>query len=190
MKYLLLLCLIAFCKSSTGQDDFLLLKKRNGFVKERFFSGKKINFRGNDHADHEGYITGIREDTVYYDYYFIRLMPTPTGGIWPDTLQTYHLKYNYKDIVWINYTRNRLRGRRMGTFLQTGGIAMAGIGIFNGLRNHEKGKDLFSGTYLYLAPALYVSGWLLKHTDAKRKVIGKKYTLQYIRLTDRKPVPE
>lgn len=187
MKYLLLLGFLAVCKSPFAQDDFLILKKKNGKVLERYFPGKTIRFSASDYTRQEGYITRIKHDTLFLNYYVIQLMPTKTGGMWPDTAQTYHLAYDYHDIVSIDDSRNSLRSSSMGTFLQTGGIAFAAIGMINGLSRQEKGKKFFSGSYVIAAPVLYLSGWLIKHSSSKKKIIGKKYSLQYVKLSAKQP---
>lgn len=153
----------------------------------RYIPGARISFRATDYADHEGIITRIARDTVFMDYHIIGLKPTRTGGMWPDTLQTYHLAFNYHDILVINYTRTPLRSQVMGNFLQTAGVGMAAIGVINGFRNKEKGKNFFKGPYVISSPVMFFTGWLINRSASKKKFIGKKYSLQYIKLTPTHP---
>ncbi|MBI1341666.1 MAG: hypothetical protein GC171_01895 [Terrimonas sp.] len=185
MRYLTFFFLLLIVQFAPAQVGFLILKKKDGKVIERYYPGKYIRFQGNDLADHEGYVQQIRNDSLFYVYYDIQMRPTVTGGRWPDTIHSYRMQCRIRDIMAINYTRNSFRGRNTGTFLQTAGVAMAAIGIINGLRKQEKGKKIFSGSFVLTAPVLYFAGWIIKHTAAKKKVIGKKYSLQVIRIPER-----
>lgn len=162
-------------------SDFLVIKKGQRTVKS-FFAGSNIVFTTGT-GGYAGQITAVKKDSVYINQYDIRQVPTNLGVYVIDTVATYRLRFNYKEITKI--ARERGKGfdwaASGGTLLEGGGLlTMVGLGTWifakPGTRYHA-GTGLVAGS-----AALAGIGYLILKSNGSFYTIGEKYRLEYLRM--------
>jgi hypothetical protein len=184
MKLLLPLLLLLFINSFSQSADFIRLKKHNKII-TTFYSGGHIAFVAESGAYIDGYINGIKNDTLYLQEFIIRYLPTTIGTYIIDTVGSYHYKYHYRQIVAIGQkpkTNFNIRGS--GAALLGGGAVLTlGSGVV-----YVADREKFSLPLFLASVGLGTLGYFL----AKGKkggggmAIGKKYKLIYMNMSNTK----
>lgn len=182
MKSTLLIFIASFiyAEAFSQPSDFIVLKKHNRAVKN-YFAGSNISFT-TDKGYYSGQITSIRKDSLFINQYDIRQVQTVLGVYVLDTVATYRLVFNYKDILKIRKQKRKgFNWSATGGSLYYGGILITGVGL---------GTWIFTkaGTEYHASPLVVISGaalagigyLLLKSNNSN--TIGKKYQLEYIRV--------
>jgi hypothetical protein len=167
---------------STAQNaDFIVLKHK-GKTKQSFFAGRNIELTTSSGAYINALINGIKNDTLYLQEFIVQTLPTTIGTYIRDTLGSYHHKFHYNQIAVIGKKEKRgFSLRASGASLFGGGLLLTvGSGIV-----YLVNRKNFSPRLMAAGAALGAVGYiLLKTTSSNSYVIGKKYTLQYINMTN------
>lgn len=181
MKTLFLFFISSFIYAAvlSQPSDFIVIKKDQRTVKS-FFAGSNIGFE-TDRGYYSGQITSIKKDSLFMNQYDIRQMPTNLGVYVLDTVATYRLAFNYKEILKIEKQKKRgFDWASSGGNLLGGGVLITAVGL---------GSWIFtkSGSVSHASPALVIggaalagAGYLLLRSSNAGYAIGKKYQLQYI----------
>ena len=181
MKPALLLFISSFMYAAvlSQPSDFVVLKKDGRTIKS-FFAGSNIGFE-TEQGYYLGQVKSISKDSLFINQYDIRQVPTTLGVYVIDTVATYRLGFNYKDIIRVqNQKRKGFNWEASGGSLLGGGILITGFGL---------GTWLFTkpGTQYHASPALVISGaalagigYLLVRSNNSKYNIGKKYQLEYV----------
>lgn len=181
MKKLLLLFFIIHATTSFAQTgDFILFKHKDRTIKT-FFSGSQINFTSVNGAYIEASITAIKNDTLYLKEFIIRQVPTQLGVYILDT-SFYYEKYHYRQILSIGKTGRRFDWNGSGAALMGGGMLLTVASGVVFLADNKK----FSPELLGAAIGLGGIGYLMSRASGKGMIIGKKYSLVYIKAADNK----
>jgi hypothetical protein len=176
MKKLLLLLFVFIAVQSFAQSsDFILFKHKDRTIKT-FFVGGQISFTSNSGAFIEANITNIKNDTLFLQEYIIRQVPTQLGIYMLDTTY-YYGQYHYKQILSIGRTGRRFDWGGSGAALMGGGLLLTVASGVVFLADNKK----FSPELLGGAVALTGIGYLMSRSSGKGMVIGKKYSLVYIK---------
>ena len=183
MKGILFLFIFPFIYTAilSQPSDFIVVKKDQRTVKS-FFAGSTISFE-TDRGYYSGQIISIKKDSLFINQYDIRQRPTNLGVYVLDTVATYRLAFNYKEILKIEKQKKRgFDWSSSGGNLLGGGILITAVGL---------GSWVFTkaGTPSHASPALVIGGaalagvgYLLLRSNNAGYTIGKKYQLQYIRV--------
>ena len=181
MKKLILLLFVFIAVQSFAQSsDFILFKHKDRTIKT-FFVGGQISFTSNTGAFIEANITNIKNDTLYLKEYIIRQVPTQLGVYMLDTTY-YYGQYHYKQILAIGQTGRRFDWGGSGAALMGGGLVLTVASGVVFLADNKK----FSPELLGGAVALTGLGYLMSRSSGKGMVIGKKYSLVYIKAAEGK----
>jgi hypothetical protein len=181
MKTLLTIFFIfSFAGANAQVSDFILFKKNDRTVKT-YFAGSQITFTSNTGANIEANILAIRNDSLFLQQYITRPVVTAMGFYVLDT-SYYYYQYNYKQIVSIGKTGRRFDWGGSGGALMGGGILLTVASGVVYLADNKK----FSPELLGASVALFGVGYLLTRLSGKGMVIGKKYSLEYIKAADNK----
>lgn len=184
MKTLLLILFFISASAQAQQADFIMLKKHNKTV-TTFYSGMHISFTSESGAYlDDAYINGIKNDTLYVQQFIIQYLPTNIGTFIIDTVGSYHYKYDYNQITVIGQKqRTNFNVKGSGAALLGGGalIALASGVVY--LADREK----FSAPLLLASVGLGTLGYFMaKGKKGNGLVIGKKYKLQYMNMSNQK----
>lgn len=181
MKTALLAFLLFFFSGSFAQtSDFILFKKKGQTIKT-YFAGSTIIFTSKTGANIEANILAIRNDSLFLRQYITRPVMTQLGVYILDT-SFYYYQYHYKDIAAIGKTGRRFDWGASGSALMGGGLLLTVASGVVYLADNKK----FSPGLLAASVGLAGLGYLLSRSGGKGMEIGKKYSLEYIKIADNK----
>ncbi len=182
MKFLFLSCLLSFI-SSTGQaqSDMLVLKK-NGKPFQKIFPGTSVAFFAYGKL-FSGLVDVIEKDSVYLLQYDIRPVPTFARFYRYDTIATYRLKANWKDIKGFSQSVDRkFNWSGSGGALLGGGTLITVFGLGTWIFS-KPNTQYYASPYLVGAAAVLAgAGYMLMRSGSKNLMLGKKYELQYVNI--------
>ncbi len=180
MKKLLPLFFTFYAVASWAQSpDFILFKKKDRTLKT-YFAGSQIGFTSVTGAYIEAYITAIKNDTLYLKEYVIHQAPTQLGVYILDTT-FYYDRYHYNQIYSIGKTGRHFDWAGSGAVLMGGGALLTVASGVVYLADNKK----FSPQLLGASLGLFGIGYLLSRNAGKGMVIGKRYSLVYVRSEDK-----
>lgn len=175
------LCLILFYSGDAQPSDILLLKKHDHTLRT-FFPGNQIAF-STATGYFSGYIESIRNDSLFLVQYDIRQIPNNLGFYFLDTVGIYPFNFNYKQIT--GFGKNNKRNfdwSASGGALFGGGVLLTTVGLGTWLFT-KPNSQYYASPYLVGGAALFAFiGYLLVKSGSKGLMLGKKYSLQYIRV--------
>lgn len=182
MNRVILFLLLCFTGKAFSQTtDFILLKKRDKTI-ARYYAGMNIDFTTTTGAYINAKIQGIKNDSIFLKEYVVRSYPTQLGVFVLDTVTTYYYKYHYNQIKAIGKSSKGFNLSGSAASLMGGGsLLMVGSGIVF-LADREK----FSPALLIASASLATLGYIMAKTGGKGMILGKKYHLVYLGLTDNK----
>lgn len=176
--FFILFLLIGY--ESFGQSsDVVLLKKRKKTI-SRYYAGTDIEMVTTTGVSLHAYITHINRDTLFLKQFVVRQTPTMMGVFVLDTITTYNYQYHYNQIKSINKPKHGFDlSASAGSLLGGGAIlTLAGGVVF--LVDREK----FSPALMGASVSLTAIGYVLSKVNSNNMVIGKKYSLEYLKLAD------
>lgn len=163
-----------------AQSDLLVLKK-NGKTIQSFYPGTEMHFT-TDFRYYEAQIVSIRNDSIYFVQYDIRLIPLTTGGVLIDTAGTFHFTLNYQDIVTLEKKRKGFDWAASGAGLFGGGVLITTAGLISWVFAKPNTRYYARPEFVIAGAAFAAVGYLLMKTGNRKTIIGKKYSLTYIPL--------
>jgi len=181
VKFLLpVFCLLASL-GFAQPTDFIILKKKDKPIKN-FYTGSQIEFVTIDGAYRNALVTAIAKDSIYLQEFLVRRLPTVYGSYINDTAGSFRYVYHYRQIKSFGKETNR------GFNVSGSGAALLGGGVLLTLASgvsYLADKDRFSPELLAGAVALGTVGYFMSRAGRNGIVIGKKYTLQYMNMTNK-----
>ena len=187
------IALLAFYSSIvSAQQDFFVLKKGNKTISS-YRKGFYIAFQTKNKQWATGTITNIQNDS-----FFIRPMIVHYHLMGSDTTYYPVLPFALSDVVIlpkkgvkIDYIKGQFRVNRSaghvhwywiksGWLFRTGSIGYAALNIINGLLENSLS---FSWNTFGIAAGVFLFGELLLHTVKFTMQMGKKYHLQFIKVS-------
>ena len=182
MKIFFFIIVTFIAADCVAQSDFLVLKKRQHTMKS-FFSGSHIAFQTAD-GYYEGQINTIARDSVYLTEFDIRRLPTQLGVFMTDTVATYRVVFNYKDIVNIgnDQKEKHFSWTGSGGSLLGGGVLITLVGLGTWVFT-KPGTQYYASPYVVGGGALLAGiGYLILSSGNKKNLLGKKLHLEYIKV--------
>lgn len=178
---IILLSALFFFSVSAQPSDLLILKKKGRTIRT-FFPSSPISFH-TDQRSYDAYIQSIYNDSLFLLQYDVRQVPTNLGVYMLDTVATYHFAVNYKEIEGFGKDRNRkFDWSGSGGALLGGGVLLTTVGLGTWLFT-KPNTQYYASPYLVGSAALLAGiGYLLAKSAGKGMEIGKKYSIEYIRV--------
>ncbi|HRN56101.1 MAG TPA: hypothetical protein PLL71_06600 [Agriterribacter sp.] len=178
-KFILLpACFLISFFSFGQQNDFLSFRKKDRTIKS-YFKGMPIAFIHLNGSGVNGIIEKVYNDTIYIKQYDVRMFPTPWGTRVQDTVGHYDLRFHYAEIAAIPRSPKAFEFVRNGTLLMIGGGGYAFLHTFNGLVQKRK---IYPSTLL-ISGGVAALGFTMHKLRKYYYPIGKKYTIEYIKMT-------
>ncbi len=174
----LFFCLVSSI-SFAQQNDFIILKK-NGKPLQNFYAGIQIEFVTTNGAYRNALITAIKKDSIYLQEFLVRRIPTVFGTYINDTAGSFRFTYHYMQIKSFG------RAAKKGFNVTGSGAALLGGGVLLTLASgvsYIADPEKFSPELLVGAVALGTAGYFMSRAGRKGIVVGKKYTIEYMRMT-------
>ncbi len=182
MKIILSFFFFISTSSFAQQADFIILKKNNKKI-NTYFAGENIAFTSTGGTYVNALINGIKNDTLYLQEFIVRILPTVYGTYILDTIGSYHYKYHYSQVKMIG------RDERKNFDLHGSGAALLGGGVLITLASgvvYLVDREKFSAPLLIAAVGLGTAGYFLSKDRSREMIIGKKYKLEYIDMSNKK----
>ncbi|AXY76666.1 hypothetical protein D3H65_22895 [Paraflavitalea soli] len=193
MKTTVLLITVLFGSllSFSQQSDFIVLKKWNNRTIKTFYAGSFISAETHNGFRINGFISDIRNDSIYIRQEETRLQGTEFGSQL-DTVR-FSIGIDYREIKRFNYTKNYKWGGKKG-FVQVALpkiMMVAGVGYIiletvNTIYRKESFNDDGKLLTLGVAAGVAVAGYMWERIHDKSNKAGGKYKVVYIRAADLK----
>jgi hypothetical protein len=181
MRFLFILsAAVFFASSCTAQNDLLILKKNNRTV-ESFYPASEMDFSTSTRY-YEAYVTSIEKDSVFLVQYDVRRVYTNLGVFVLDTVAQYHFGVNYHDIISFGKKRKNFDWNSSGAALFGGGVLLTAAGLVTWIVAKPNTRYYARPQLVIGAAAIAAVGYLLMKSGNKTMVLGKKYTLHYIKM--------
>ena len=182
MKFLLpLFCLLlqpAFSQSA----DFIFLKMKGKTIRP-YYAGSNIEFKTTSGAYIDARINEIKNDTLYLQEFIVKQMQTRMGFYVIDTLGSFRYKFHYNQVYSIGpKPRRGFNMSGSGNELLGGGILLTLGSLVVLVADRQK----FSPALMIGSAALGIAGYFLSKSGTKPLVIGKKYKLFYMNMSNHK----
>ena len=182
MKHLQFIALIFLGFHTIAQSSDVILLKRNNKTIKRFFAGTDIDLTTTTGAFISGNITKIKNDSIFLKQFVIRQVGTQLGVYVLDTVTTYYYKYHYNQVKAIGKTGRRFNLSASAASLLGGGALLT---VASGVVFLADRKN-FSSALLIASASLATIGFVMAKTGGKGMIIGKKYSLVYLAISDNK----
>lgn len=134
MKPLLLVCLVFFVQTTSGQSlDYISVRKANGRVLKNFYTGTPILLQLTNGSYLQGPVQSVRNDSVFVMLYDIRYYPTNFGTYIRDTITTSVIGARFQEIKRIHLQQRKGFLKRVsGPLLMIGGGGYLVLNVLNG----------------------------------------------------------
>ena len=183
MKPVFVFTIITLCSiyCAAQPSDILILKKNNRTL-QTFFPGNEITFKTSS-VYYSGIIKSINRDSLFLLQYDVRQIPTNLGVYVLDTIATYRFAVNYKQITGFGKMKNnKFDWSGSGGALLGGGILLTTVGLGTWLFSKPNTRYYASPYLVGGAAILGCIGYLLLKSGHKGMMLGKKYSLEYIKV--------
>ncbi len=183
MKLVFVFTIIILCPicCAAQPSDILILKKNNRTL-QTFFPGNEINFTTTSRY-YTGIITSINRDSLFLIQYDVRQIPTNLGVYVLDTVGTSRFAINYKQITGFGKVKNnKFDWSGSGGALLGGGVLLTTVGLGTWLFTKPNSRYYASPYLVGGAAILGGIGYLLIKSGNKGMILGKKYSLEYIKV--------
>lgn len=161
--------------------DFLVVKKDQRTIKN-FFSGSHIGLETGG-GKYYGLITAVKQDSLFLNQYDIRSVITGMGFYVVDTVATYRLSFNYKQILKIEKPKRKgFNWAASGGSLLGGGVLLTALGLGTWIFTKPGSSSHASVAFVAGSAALAGIGYLLVRSNGSYYSIGKKYQLEYVKV--------
>ena len=182
-RLLISLLLLTGYESLAQSSDVIVLKKHNKTIK-RYFSGTNIELTTTTGVYLSAQITRIKNDTLFLKQYVVRQTPTQLGVYILDTVTTYNYAYHYNQVKAIGKTGDKFNMSGTAASLLGGGILLT---VASGIV-YIVDKEKFSPALMIASASLATIGYILAKTSGKGMIIGKKYSLVYMEISENKKI--
>ncbi len=178
--------LIAITLSLSAQvSDIISVKKKNGLTIKSFYEDSRILFQTKDGEYIEGPIAKIYHDSIFVRMYDIEKIPSSYGSYIFDTLTTYIVSENYKDISRISVYRHHGTVRqKIGVLMMIGGAFYAALNLINGSLFNLPITDKKNLKTLGISAGVFGAGYINNKFFPPNLFSTKKDKIVYISLNE------
>jgi hypothetical protein len=173
---ILLISFIGNLYAQVNNSDMVLLRNKQGRTIKSYFKGMPIDFGDKGKREVTGIVRKINNDTIFIQQYDIRRAYNQWGTSVLDTVTSYLIKYNYKEITWVRKPSAKFEFVRDGTLFMIGGSAYLLLHVVNAAYLHQP----VIGSTVAIAGGIAVTGFIMHRLRKKRYVIGNNYKMVYI----------
>jgi len=132
-----------------------------------------------------GWITNIKNDSVFVKMYDVRTLPTQFGTTVVDTVGSYLANIAFKDIARIDLAEKESFGFiKNGTIFIIGGLGYAALNVINGAYLKEPITDSKNLTSLGIALGVAGGGYLLNRIHHHKQKNGNNYKIEYVSMNN------
>jgi hypothetical protein len=184
----LFILLAALAVSYTGfsqMSDFISLKRTNNRHVASYFKGSRIELQHVNGQVITGPIEDVRNDSVFVRQWHIVSYITQLGTSKVDTLGSMVYGFHYQEIFRIFHDKRQSWGFvRNGSIFMIGGVGYIVLNVLNGWYRKEPIGDADNLKSLAIAGGVAGGGFLLNRLHRYREKNGKKYKINYVKMTN------
>ncbi|MGG9963882.1 hypothetical protein [Ferruginibacter sp. SUN106] len=182
MKLILPFLLLLSVSCSAQSADFIIVKKRNKTL-QTIYAGNDIAFTTTSGAYIKAYINGIKNDTLFLQEFVINYLPTTFGTYILDTAGSFRYKFHYNQVKALGYFKKKgFDSKGSGASLFGGGVLLTLASGVVYIADRKK----FSAPLLIASATLGTLGYFWAKSGGSGLVIGKKYKLVYMDMSNTK----
>jgi hypothetical protein len=183
--YILLAALAVSYTGFSQMSDFISLKRTNNRHVASYFKGSRIELQHVNGQVITGPIEDVRNDSVFVRQWHIVSYITQLGTSKVDTLGSMVYGFHYQEIFRIFHDKRQSWGFvRNGSIFMIGGVGYIVLNVLNGWYRKEPIGDADNLKSLAIAGGVAGGGFLLNRLHRYREKNGKKYKIQYIKMTN------
>ena len=183
--YILLAALALSYTGFSQMSDFISLKRTNNRHVASYFKGSRIELQHVNGQVITGPIEDVRNDSVFVRQWHIVSYITQLGTSKVDTLGSMVYGFHYQEIFRIFHDKRQSWGFvRNGSIFMIGGVGYIVLNVLNGWYRKEPIGDADNLKSLAIAGGVAGGGFLLNRLHRYREKNGKKYKIQYIKMTN------
>jgi hypothetical protein len=173
--------------AAAQQSDFIVLKKRNDRPLKSYYAGVFISAVTNSGFTINGYITDIRNDSVFVQQEIKKLVPTQFGSK-IDTVR-YNYGLLYTEIAKFNYEGTQRYGKKKGfvevalpKIMIIGGVGFIVLELVNTVYRGESLSDNNKLAALGIAAGVAAAGFIWQRLQNKATEVGGKFKVVYVKV--------
>ncbi len=183
--FILLAVLAASYSSFSQMSDFISLKRTNNRHVASYFKGSRIELQHVNGQVISGPIEDVRNDSVFVRQWHIVSYITQLGTSKVDTLGSMVYGFHYQEIFRIFHDKRQSWGFvRNGAIFMIGGVGYIVLNVLNGWYRKEPIGDADNLKSLAIAGGVAGGGFLLNRLHRYREKNGKKYKINYVKMTN------
>ena len=185
LRLLILFGLLTFHSASLSQvSDFISVRKRNGRAIKTFMVGSPIVFESLYGSHVDGWISDIRNDSVFVKMYYTQTIVTLYGSRMLDTIGSYIVGIHHKAIGSIKvFKKRRSLLAKLDKLLIIGGAGYLLLNLANGAYLKEGVTDDKNLRSLGISLGAIGVGLLINHFNTMNNFSSKKHQIVYVRMT-------
>lgn len=174
------------CAAFSQESDFIILKKKNNRTVKTYAAGSFLSARMNNGFDIHGYITLIRNDSVYLRQQEIKLFGTEFGS----TLDTffYAVGFDYHQILRYHVKDGDQFGRPKGfsvisppVLMMAGGVGFFVLETVNTIYRKESFSDNNRLLSMGISAAVAAAGYMWARAKVKKENGENKLNVIYVK---------
>jgi hypothetical protein len=187
-KFIVILLLLFFCISSAKSQagDFIVIRKNNQNIRT-FLKGSLIRFITKAGEPIESKILDIRHDSLFFKEVILQRVGTPWGVGRLDTVATPIRQIHYTEIGAVPRKNEAFSYIKNGSLLMIGSGGYIILNVINGAYMHYPPLGKKNRPGLLAAASVFAVGFLQSKLHKPYLEIGKKYSVEYIKLNSTKP---
>lgn len=185
--FLLSLICFAMAAELKSQDDFIVLRKRNNRTLKTYGQGSFLSAKTNTGFQLNGFITAIRNDSIFIRQQETKLVATDFG----QTIDTvfYTFGFDHRNITAYYFQNQYGPTMRKRGFAQTtlpailiaGGAGFMALELINTAYRKEPLNDEKKLISLGIAAGVAATGIVLQTMNSRKDKVGNKYKVFYIK---------
>jgi hypothetical protein len=184
---LLLIVLSGILPAFSQESDFIVLKKKNNRTIKTLYPGSFISGETYNGFRINGFITVIRNDSIYIRQEERQLVNGGFGTVLDTVI--FSVGIDYREIKQFNYSKKYKWGGKRGfavvalpKIMMIGGVGFIILESVNTIYRKESFNDDGKLLSLGVAAAVAVAGYLWEHRQEKASQVGKgRYKVVYIK---------
>lgn len=164
-------------------SDIISVQKKNGRNIRTFGAGSPFNFYTSQGNYVEGYISEIRDDSVFIISYDIRAFPNFWGVTTVDTFASYRSGFNYREIASIQVSdRQKFTSVSIDKLLMIGGAGYFLLNTVNSDYLKQPFSDAKNITTLGISAGVFGLGLFINKFGKDNRFSKRRHKIVYIRL--------
>lgn len=180
-------CLFLTIAEARSQDDFIVLKKRNNRTLKTYGQGSFLSAKTNTGFQLNGFITAIRNDSIFIKQQETKLVTTSFGQAIDTVFYTFGFDHRNIDAFYFSHQYDPIMRKRgfaqttLPPILIAGGAGFIILELVNTIYRKEPLNDGNKLASLGIAAGVAGTGILIATLNSRKDKVGNRYKVFYIK---------